>query len=85
MNLYDRRTLCPGGTDDISPAIYCWEGSACRMSAVGTAEDPSDFNGWSLQPSPGTELPDSRNPSNKLLGYCRFVPPGQREQASRAS
>ena len=53
------------------------------MSAVGMAEDPSDFNrsGAFSRPS-GTELPASRNPSNKLLGYCRLVPPGQREQAS---
>jgi len=25
INLYETSTLCPGGTDDISPAIYCWE------------------------------------------------------------
>ena len=56
------------------------------MSAVGTAEGPSGFHrsGTVSRPS-GTELRDSRNPSNKLLGYCRFVPPGQGEQASRTS
>jgi len=39
------------------------------MSAVGTAEDPSEFHrsGTFSRPS-GTELPNLRNPSNKLLG-----------------
>jgi len=56
------------------------------MSAVGTAEDSSEFIGQEPCGRPsGTERPDSRNPSNKLLGYFRFVPPGQREQASRTS
>ena len=43
------------------------------MSAVGTAEYPSEFRrtGTFSRPS-GTEPPYSRNPSNELLGYCRF-------------
>jgi len=53
------------------------------MSAVGTADD-FDWSGAFSRPS-GTELPNSRNPSNKLLGYCRCVPLGQREQASSTS
>ena len=34
-----------------------------------------DQPGFFSRPN-GTELHDSRNPSNKLLGYFRFVPPG---------
>jgi len=57
---------CPGGTNDASPAIYCWEASPNRISAVGTAEngDPPE----SLSRLSWTELPLSRNPSNKLQG-----------------
>ena len=67
----------PEGQNESSPAIYCWEKHFCPTSAVGTAEDgvASDHPGSFSRPY-GTELSDSRNPSNKLLGYFHFVPPG---------
>jgi len=38
------------------------------MSAVGTAEDSSEFIAQEPSAVPGLSWPDSRNPSNKLLG-----------------
>ena len=59
----------PEGQTILAQQFIAGKGSACRMSAVGTAEGPSGFHrsGTVSRPS-GTELPDSRNPSNKLLG-----------------
>ena len=78
--------LVPEGQMILAQQFIAGKGSLCWMSAVGTAEDPSQFHrsGSFSRPS-GTELSDSCNPSNKLLGYGRFVPPGQREEASRTS
>jgi len=75
-----RRTLfVPEGQTILAQQFIAGKGSLCWMSAVGTAEyPPLSFIGQKAFSRPsGTELSDSRNPSNKLLGYCRFVPTGQ--------
>ena len=61
--------LVPEGQTILVQQFIAGKGSACRMSAVGTAEDPSQFHrsGSFSRPS-GTEPPYSRNPSNELLG-----------------
>lgn len=63
---------CPVGTDENSPAVYCWDAGAPEVfpqSPVGTTENgPLRFN----RPYGTDDVSESASfPSDKSLGYCR--------------